>query len=57
MWMVRFRTIGQKQFYEVYKILHQTGDVITRGGLWETEAEAQKLADNLNKMNERRSTD
>lgn len=51
MWMVRFRTIGQKQFYEVYKIIHQTGDVITRGGLWETEAEAQKLADNLNKMN------
>ena len=49
-WMVRRRDIGERRFFEVYKIIHQTGDVITRGGLWETEAEAQKLADNLNVM-------
>ena len=48
-WMVRLRKIGERQFFEVYKINHQTGDVITRGGLWETETEAQKLADNLNR--------
>ena len=48
MWKVRQRTIGERSFYEVYKVIPQTDDIITRGGLWETEAEAQKLADNLN---------
>jgi len=48
-WMVRMKKICERRFFEVYKIIHQTGDVITRGGLWETESEAQKLADNLNK--------
>ena len=48
-WMVRMKKIGERHFFEVYKIIHQTGDVITRGGLWETETEAQKLADNLNR--------
>ena len=48
-WMVRHRDIGERRFFEVYKIIHQTGDVITRGGLWETSKEAEKLADNLNK--------
>jgi len=49
-WMVRPRDIAGRRFFEVYKIIHQTGDVITRGGLWETTSEAQKLADNLNKQ-------
>ena len=29
-WMVRPTTIGERTRYEVYKILHDTGDVITR---------------------------
>ena len=53
-WMVRPTTIGERTRYEVYKILHDTGDVITRGGLWDTAKEADKLADNLNKMEARR---
>lgn len=53
-WMVRPTTIGERTRYEVYKILHETGDVITRGGLWDTMKEADKLADNLNKMEARR---
>ena len=52
-WMVRPTTIGERTRYEVYKILHDTGDVITRGGLWDTQKEADKLAENLNKMEER----
>ena len=48
MWEVRKRVIGLKEFYEVYKVIPQTEDIITRGGLWTTEAEAQRLADNLN---------
>ena len=53
-WMVRPTTLGERTRYEVYKILHDTGDVITRGGLWDTQEEADKLADNLNKMEARR---
>ena len=53
-WMVRPTTIGERTRFEVYKILHDTGDVITRGGLWDTVKEAQKLADNLNMMEARR---
>ena len=53
-WMVRPTTIGERTRFEVYKILHDTGDVITRGGLWDTVQEAQKLADNLNIMEARR---
>ena len=53
-WMVRPKTLGERTRYEVYKILHDTGDVITRGGLWDTQKEADKLADNLNKMEARR---
>ena len=53
-WMVRPKTIGERTLFEVYKILHDTGDVITRGGLWDTQKEADKLADNLNKMEARR---
>lgn len=53
-WMVRPTTIGERTRFEVYKILHDTGDVITRGGLWDTVKEAQKLADNLNIMEARR---
>ena len=52
--MVRPTTIGERTRFEVYKILHDTGDVITRGGLWDTVQEAQKLADNLNIMEARR---
>jgi len=51
-WMVRPIKRGERVFFEAYKILHKSGDVITRGGLWETQAEAQKLADNLNKSRE-----
>lgn len=53
-WMVRPKTLGERTRYEVYKILHDTGDVITRGGLWDTQKEADKLANNLNKMEARR---
>ena len=53
-WMVRMRKIGERHFFEVYKIIHQTGDVITRGGLWDTQKEADTLAKNLNKMEARR---
>lgn len=53
-WMVRPTTIGERTRYEVYKILHDTGDVITRGGLWDTQKEADTLAKNLNKMEARR---
>ena len=53
-WMVRPTTIGERTRFEVYKILHDTGDVITRGGLWDTQKEADKLADNLDKMEARR---
>lgn len=52
-WMVRPRKTGERTRFEVYKILHDTGDDITRGGLWDTQREADKLADNLNKMEER----
>lgn len=53
-WMVRPKTLGERTRYEVYKILHGTGDVITRGGLWDTQKEADTLAKNLNAMEERR---
>lgn len=53
-WMVRPKTLGERTHYEVYKILHDTGDVITRGGLWETQKEADTLAKNLNEMEARR---
>lgn len=53
-WMVRPKKTGEITRFEVYKILHETGDVITRGGLWDTIKEADKLADNLNKMEARR---
>ena len=53
-WMVRPTTICERTRYEVYKILHDTGDVITRGGLWDTVKEAETLAKNLNKMEARR---
>ena len=53
-WMVRMKKIGERHFFEVYKIIHQTGDVITRGGLWDTQKEADTLAKNLNKMEARR---
>ena len=53
-WMVRPTTIGERTRFEVYKILHDTGDVITRGGLWDTAKEADTLAKNLNKMEARR---
>lgn len=52
-WMVRPKKIGERTRYEVYKLLPETGDVIMRGGVWDTEKEAQKLADNLNKIEER----
>lgn len=51
--MVRPKTLGERTHYEVYKILHETGDVITRGGLWDTQKEADTLAKNLNKMEAR----
>lgn len=53
-WMVRPLKRGERTFFEVYKILHDTGDVITRGGLWDTAKEAETLAKNLNKMEARR---
>lgn len=53
-WMVRPKKTGERTRYEVYKILHDTGDVITRGGLWDTQKEADTLAKNLNKMEARR---
>ena len=52
-WMVRPKTLGERTRFEVYKILHDTGDVITRGGLWDTEKEADILAKNLNEMEAR----
>lgn len=52
-WMVRPKKLGERTRYEVYKLLPETGDVITRGGIWDTEKEAQKLADNLNKAEAR----
>ena len=53
-WTVRPLKRGERTFFEVYKILHETGDVITRGGIWETQKEADTLATNLNKMEARR---
>lgn len=53
-WMVRPKKTGERTRYEVYKLLPETGDVVTRGGLWDTAKEAQKLADNLNKMDWRK---
>ena len=53
-WMVRPKKLGERTRYEVYMILHETGDVITRGGLWDTQKEADTLAKNLNKMEARR---
>lgn len=53
-WMVRPKTLGERTRYEVYKILHDAGDVITRGGLWDTQKEADILAKNLNEMEARR---
>ena len=47
-WKTRRRTIGKKEFFEVYKEIPQTGDIITRGGLWETQKEAVMLAFRLN---------
>ena len=52
-WMVRPRKTGEITRFEVYKILHDTGDVITRGGLWDMQKEAETLAKNLNKMEAR----
>ena len=53
-WMVRPKKTGERTFFEVYKILHESGDVITRGGLWETQKVADILAKNLNEMEARR---
>jgi len=53
-WMVRPKKIAERTRYEVYKIDHEAGDVRTRGGIWDTQKEADKLAENLNKMEERR---
>lgn len=53
-WMVRPKTLGERTRFEVYKILQETGDVITRGGLWDTEKEADTLAKNLNEMEARK---
>jgi len=53
-WMVRPKTLGERTRFEVYKKRHDTGDVITRGGLWDTQEEADTLAKNLNKMEARR---
>lgn len=48
MWKVReSKKIGAVTFYEVYKVL-PSGDTIFRGK-WKYEAEAQALADKLNK--------
>jgi len=47
-WKTRQRTIGNKEFFEVYKEIPQTGDIITRGGLWKTQKEAVMLAFRLN---------
>lgn len=48
MWTVRERQISTRTFYEVIKVISE--DItVPRGGLWETRAEADKLADTLNK--------
>ena len=47
-WKIReTEPIGERTFYEVYKVL-PSGDTIFRGN-YERESEAQRLADNLNK--------
>lgn len=46
-WYVEpIRTVGEREFYTAAKRLGE--DIVTRGDYWETEAEAQKLADKLN---------
>jgi len=46
-WYVEpIRTIGEREFYTA--AIRVGEDIITRGGYWETEEEAQKLADKLN---------
>ncbi len=48
MWKVReTKPIGVKTFWELYKVL-PTGDTILKGK-WTYEAEAQALADKLNR--------
>ena len=50
-WYVEpIRTIGEREFYTAAKRIGD--DIITRGGYWETEDEAKKLADSLNKEEE-----
>lgn len=53
-WMVRPKKTGERTRFEVYKINHDTGDVYTRGGLWDTQKEADTLARNLNAMEARK---
>lgn len=48
MWTVKCKRIGERDFFEVRNET-ASGDSTPRGGIWETEAEAQRLADNLNK--------
>ena len=46
-WYVEtLKCVGEREFYTAAKRLGE--DIVTRGGYWETEAEAQKLADKLN---------
>ena len=46
-WYVEpIRTIGEREFYTAAMRLGD--DIITRGGYWETEEEAQKLVEKLN---------
>jgi len=53
-WMVRPKKLGERTRFEVYKLIPETGDVITRGGVWDTEKEAVKVAESLNKMEARK---
>lgn len=48
MWKVRERKISARTFYEVIKVISED-IIVPRGGLWETRAEAEKLANTLNK--------
>lgn len=51
-WMVAPRTIGERTRYGVFRVIDSEGNTEVRGGLWDTEKEAKRLAMFLNKDEE-----
>ena len=45
-WMVEEHRTGELMFYQVYRMIND--DKVTRGGIWDNRADAERLAKILN---------